>query len=521
MLVIGGGIGGLALAHGLRRAGVPVRVLERTRERTDWLQGYRIHINPAGARALHDLLPPSGWAAFLRAASPGGGFGFLTDRGTDLLGLADDEINAPGAGAPDRHYGIGRIQLREALLDGLGDVLETGCELISYEVDGEQVIAHLADGSTARGAALVGADGANSRVRAQLLPAAAGRVDTGVLTIAGRCRSLDGLPPMLTSRANVVIPRGRGSLFTAAWGTDGTARPSEVTAAPSSRPAAPSGGPADSTDGPADSTGGPADSTGGPADSTGGPADSTGGPAVSTGGPAVLSGRSVAPSSGSAARASRSAAPADGVAASTGDSVPSVGEQVLWGFSDATATFPAGVERLDAEALTRIVDERLRDWAPEFRTLVSRSDPATVNAFRVKSATVVVPPHPSGWGFKLPAASDKNVELSTGRVTLLGDAVHSMTPMAGVGANTALRDAALLNRELAAAFRGETPLLTAIERYEREMLTYGFAAVRLSLRNARQAAHSTAAGRALFRTALRLTAATPPLRRRFARGLGN
>jgi salicylate hydroxylase len=60
-----------------------------------------------------------------------------------------------------------------------------------------------------------------------------------------------------------------------------------------------------------------------------------------------------------------------------------------------------------------------------------------------------------------------------------------------------------------------------VARYEREMLTYGFAAVRQSLRNARSSAFSTRAGRTAFRSVLRLTAATPPLRRAFARRLGD
>lgn len=49
VVVIGGGIGGLCLAQGLKQAGVSVAVYERDRDRTDRLAGYRIHINPAAA----------------------------------------------------------------------------------------------------------------------------------------------------------------------------------------------------------------------------------------------------------------------------------------------------------------------------------------------------------------------------------------------------------------------------------------------------------------------------------------
>ena len=51
-------------------------------------------------------------------------------------------------------------------------------------------------------------------------------------------------------------------------------------------------------------------------------------------------------------------------------------------------------------------------------------------------------------------------------------------PARGSGANTALRDAALLAGELAAAARGEKTLVQAIGAYERQMIDYGFAAVR-------------------------------------------
>ena len=410
VMIIGGGIGGLALAQGLRRAGIAGHVYERTAERTDWLQGYRIHINPAGARALHDCLAPDAWQSFLDSVSAGdGGFGFLTDRCAELLGLADAEINDPSAAPADRHHGVSRIRLRETLLGGLDDVLHPGKTFTEYRIEGDRVSARFADGTTAAADLLVGADGANSRVRGQLLPHAH-RVDTGVVTVAGKfpltaARAAE-LPPVLTGRANLVVPRGRGSLFTAVWRHD-----------------------------------------------------------------------------------HRSGPAGDGA------------DYVLWGFADAAGSLPPEVESLDGPALQALVTDRIRGWSPAFHRLIDGSDPATVNAFKIKSAHPVDP-----W--------------PTGRVTLLGDAIHNMTPMAGVGANTALRDADLLRRALIAARAGEAPLIQAVSRYEREMLGYGFAAVRRSLRNAQQAAGSTWVQRAAFRTVLRLTTAVPPMRHAMARGLG-
>jgi 2-polyprenyl-6-methoxyphenol hydroxylase-like FAD-dependent oxidoreductase len=67
------------------------------------------------------------------------------------------------------------------------------------------------------------------------------------------------------------------------------------------------------------------------------------------------------------------------------------------------------------------------------------------------------------------------------RVTLIGDAVHAMTPAGGVGANTALRDAAFLGRSLADA-GGWTAGLTA--DYEREMRRYASPNVKMSFERA-------------------------------------
>lgn len=63
-------------------------------------------------------------------------------------------------------------------------------------------------------------------------------------------------------------------------------------------------------------------------------------------------------------------------------------------------------------------------------------------------------------------------------VTLLGDAIHAMTPTLGRGANLAMRDGALLGRALKAVAAGERDLASALADYERVMLAHGFAVVR-------------------------------------------
>jgi 2-polyprenyl-6-methoxyphenol hydroxylase-like FAD-dependent oxidoreductase len=80
---------------------------------------------------------------------------------------------------------------------------------------------------------------------------------------------------------------------------------------------------------------------------------------------------------------------------------------------------------------------------------------------------------------KMPTSSPDGVPewKSDSRVTVMGDAVHAMTPAGGVGANTALKDAAVLGRLLhdAGGWReGVT------REYEQEMRAYASANVKTS-----------------------------------------
>jgi 2-polyprenyl-6-methoxyphenol hydroxylase-like FAD-dependent oxidoreductase len=69
------------------------------------------------------------------------------------------------------------------------------------------------------------------------------------------------------------------------------------------------------------------------------------------------------------------------------------------------------------------------------------------------------------------------------RVTVIGDAAHSMTPAGGMGANTAVRDSALLGRLLAEGGGYEDGVTAA---YEREMRVYASEAVGASYEMAKK-----------------------------------
>ena len=92
VLVIGGGIGGLCLAQGLKKAGVKVSVYERDATPISRLQGFRVHISPEGSTALHACLPPELWMVFNRT---GGafvrGFTMVTEQLKELLHATSDD----------------------------------------------------------------------------------------------------------------------------------------------------------------------------------------------------------------------------------------------------------------------------------------------------------------------------------------------------------------------------------------------------------------------------------------------
>ncbi|KAF4438592.1 hypothetical protein FACUT_4867 [Fusarium acutatum] len=102
-----------------------------------------------------------------------------------------------------------------------------------------------------------------------------------------------------------------------------------------------------------------------------------------------------------------------------------------------------------------------KDWDPKFKPLFDNMDEGEAAFWKITCST------PSG------VPEWKNEP----RVTVIGDAAHSMTPAGGIGANTAVRDSALLGRLLREA-GGYSPGVTAA--YEKEMRVYASEAVHQS-----------------------------------------
>lgn len=93
-----------------------------------------------------------------------------------------------------------------------------------------------------------------------------------------------------------------------------------------------------------------------------------------------------------------------------------------------------------------------------------------------------------------------------------GDALHSMPPAGGLGGNVALRDANLLCATVTAVRNEQCALVPALHRYEAEMRTCGYRAVRTALRTQRQGLRSNHLAVAGTRAWLRACNAVPALK---------
>src|SRR5215470_128258 len=405
VLIIGAGTGGLCLAHGLRASGVNVRVFERDHTPVDRQQGYRLHISATGNRALEACLPPENFKRFLEASAVANTA--VTFLDSNLNRLLQIEFPPVDRASLEFERPISRISLRRILLEGLEDVVAFDKTFVAYEAASDaKVCVRFKDGSTASGDIVVGADGASSHVRAQLLPHARRR-DTGIIVLSGK------FPLDAKARHETPAPVFKG--------------------------------------------------------------------------PTLVMGPR-----GCFLFASAVEYPPDAPRAFDRD------EYVTWGFSaprDLVAPH-TDVATLSGNEIKDLALAQMEAWDPTLRRLVERADPATMTSFEAKSAEPVVP-----W--------------KTGAVTLLGDALHNMTPFRGMGANMALRDAAALREALVSVAEGRVERASALAAYEHEMIEQGFAAVNASLAEMRRLHACSPVSRFLAKLVYRTIDVVQPLQKLF------
>jgi 2-polyprenyl-6-methoxyphenol hydroxylase-like FAD-dependent oxidoreductase len=418
VLIIGAGTGGLALAHGLKRAGIRVSVFERDRAAKDDRGGYRVGISPAGSLALKSCVPPEVYQLFVATcARPPHYFNMLTEQFDELVCL---EIEGAAADPVDGEKNVVRNTLRDVLLVGLDDVVFFDKAFERYERNSDgSLTAHFADGSKATGDILIGADGAGSRVRKQRLPHAR-HEDTGIVSLGGK------LPMTAQSRALLSDKMFEGmSMIMAPKGLGAIIHSLEF---------------------------------------------------------------------------GRRSANADLIARWPAFFSAMHNDCIGWGLWGARQNLPSDTPALDGESLKQLALRLTRRWHPHMRKMIELTDPTTLQRINIRTSVPLSP-----W--------------QSDNVTLLGDAIHTMTPGRGAGANTALRDAALLCTTLTGVRDGAAPLVEAIHAYEAEMLRYSTEAVLESRKqmNARDLIHKPMLGRvqlAAMRSGMRVVNAIPPIKRR-------
>ncbi|KAA8643960.1 hypothetical protein EYZ11_006370 [Aspergillus tanneri] len=436
VLIIGGGTGGLALAHALKKANTNITftVYERDRTRTDGLYGYRVGISPEGSRALAACIPTGLFDIFRQttAITPDY-FNMLTEQYEELLcisGFGQSSEDAVGA-----ERSVSRMTLRQLLLTGIEDSVEFNKYFTHYRVNPDgTVTAFFKDGTSAVGNLLVGADGSNSPVRRQYLPHAVLK-NSGIYGAAMKVPLTEEtrqllMPQVLRGVTMVNAPHGDNCIIHVMefpWDHQGHLKHNK---------------------------------------NIGGNDEEL-------------------------------------IKSWPGMKFDNTRDYILLGWSAHSQRLPDDFMSLDGPSIYALVRERTALWHPNFQKLIKIADPTTCFPINIRTSERIPP-----W--------------TSSNITLIGDAVHTMTPGLGVGANTALLDAQILAGNLISAAEKDLDIVSAVADYEERMHSYAWKRVEKSLERFDADSDIYKPGwrgwfaMTLMRNGLRIVNWMPPLKRRMA-----
>lgn len=219
ILIAGAGIGGLASALALLRRGFAVEIYEKAETLGE--VGAGVQISPNAMRVLVDL----GLEDKIKQAYfiPKAREMRLWNTGDSSKAPARNEEMIARFGYP--HCTIHRADLHTILLNAVQEfdaaTLHLGAEAVDFEQDESSITLKFADGRTAKGDILVGADGIHSAVRKKLFGVSSARF-TGGLAWRGTI-PVNKLPEFMRERTGqtwcgphghfVVYPIRRGELI--------------------------------------------------------------------------------------------------------------------------------------------------------------------------------------------------------------------------------------------------------------------------------------------------------------------
>ncbi|KAL5001015.1 hypothetical protein BDV10DRAFT_192501 [Aspergillus recurvatus] len=174
VLIVGAGSTGLALAQGLKKAGIPCIVVEKTAgihaQPRDWNMG--LHW---GAESLQSLMPEAMWTRIQSIQVDPSTPTAESDCIKFLNGATGEVMMAIPA---RKFYRLRRRKLRSLLAEGLDIRWDHKIAAIDYSGDGKHATAYFDGQASITASLIVGADGARSTVRNLLLGPQNGRIRT-------------------------------------------------------------------------------------------------------------------------------------------------------------------------------------------------------------------------------------------------------------------------------------------------------------------------------------------------------
>jgi 2-polyprenyl-6-methoxyphenol hydroxylase-like FAD-dependent oxidoreductase len=408
--VIGAGIGGLGLAQGLARAGIDCEIFERDPAIDSRGQGYRLRIDATGQQALRECLPTALMSLFEQSCATAASGGRFLD--TDLQPVASQ---MPGGRMPESWRDARARSTRpgDKIGDRAGDLRvhrQTLREILFCGLD-----RRVRFGKVFASAEAFLADDGRRRIRLGFTDGSSTRCDLIVAADGVNSAVRGNLLPVLQSRVQPV-DTGTVCFFGRTHPHPGLTQP---------------------------------------------PAD------------LLLDGSSVIFADGFttiidamhfADQPDRLARHLLGGFAESCILSPAA-NYLYWAFIGPRATFGLRVDGVlpqEPSVIAELLRRRVRGWHPGLAAVFDATDLESLAVMPLRQA-----PLPSTW-----RTADRMALAGarTSGVTWLGDAIHAMSPAGGLGANTALADAADLSARLRDVARGETDLGVAISAYETEML---------------------------------------------------